>query len=223
MKQSESEGEADQKRGSALVSGVRFELVIAICALLISTLATAASWWQTQATWQQTRIIDEQLSAQVWPYLGFSEGIVKSDTDEFTIENDGLGPAVVRSVSVLVDGRERSSFVDMLHAVLGPNIIRRKAHGESIGLTENAESPGFVLRPGDSQKMLTFRSKTFAKQLILAYRRIDIRACYCAIVPGRCWQMETNGNSDPQPVSACGEDPRDLLHVITVNELFRPF
>jgi hypothetical protein len=223
MKRSESEGEPDQSKVSALIAGVRFELVIAVCALFISTLATAASWWQTQATWQQTRIIDEQLSAQVWPYLGFSEGIVKADTDEFTIENDGLGPAVVRSVAVLVEGRERTSFVDMLHAVLGPNIVRRKAHGESIGLSENAATPGFVLRPGDSQKMLTFRSKTFAKQLILAYRRINIRTCYCAIVPGRCWQTNTAGNSDPQPIAACREDSHDLLHVITVNELFRPF
>ena len=220
MKRSDPEGDADRSRLSALFAGVRFELVIAVCALLISTLATVASWWQTQAAWQQTRIIDEQLSAQVWPYVGFSIGIAKADTDEFTIENDGLGPAVVRSVAVLVDGKERSSFVDMLHTVLGPNIVRRKARGESIGLTENSSGPGFVLRPGDSQKMLAFRSKTFAKQLILAYRRIDIRTCYCAIVPGRCWQMDTAGNSDPQPISACREDPRDLLHVVTVNELF---
>ena len=221
MKRSDSERE--QSKVSALLAGVRFELVIAVCALLISTLATVASWWQTQASWQQTRIIDEQLSAQVWPYVGFNVGIVKADTDEFTIENDGLGPAVVRSVSVLVDGRERSSFVDMLHAILGPNIMRRKAHGESMGLTEDSANPGFVLRPGDSEKMLTFRSKTFAKQLILAYRRISIRTCYCAIVPGRCWQLDTAGNSDPQPVSACREDRHDLLHVTTVNELFRPF
>ena len=223
MKRSESEGKPEHKGQPEPTVGVRFELVIAVCALLISTLATVASWWQTQATWQQTRIIDEQLSAQVWPYVGFSEGLAKADTDEFTIENDGLGPAVIRSVTVLVDGRERSSFVDMLHAILGPDILRRKAHGESIGLAEDAASPGFVLRPGDSQKMLTFRSKTFAKRLILAYQRINIRTCYCAIVPERCWQTNTAAPSDPQPVSACREDRRDLLHVVTVNELFRPF
>ncbi len=223
MKGSQPDEKPERNGRSAFLDGVRFELVIAVCALLISTLATVASWWQTQATWQQTRIVDEQLSAQVWPYVAFTENIVKADTDEFAIENDGLGPAIVRSATVLVDGKERPSFVAMLHAILGPNILGRKARGESIGLTEDSASPGFVLRPGESEKLLTFRSKTFAKRLIIAYQRIDFRMCYCAIVPGRCWRMDTAGTSDPQPIAACREDPRDLLHAAAVNELFRPF
>jgi hypothetical protein len=202
-------------------SEFRLDLVIAVCALLISTLATAASWWQTRATYQQTQIIEEQLSAQVWPYVAFGEGI-NGDADSFTIENDGLGPAVVRSVAMVVDGQERTSFVDVLHAVLGPNIQGRRPHGQSIGITENSASPGFVLRPGDSQTMFAFRSKAFAAPLMRAAGRIDIRACYCAIVPGRCWQT-SNSSSDPHVVSACREDPHDLLHAKPAEDLFRPY
>jgi hypothetical protein len=40
----------------------RLDLVIAICALIVSALATTASWWQS-------RIVAQQLSSQVWPYL----------------------------------------------------------------------------------------------------------------------------------------------------------
>jgi hypothetical protein len=203
-------------------SAFRLDLVIAVCALLISTLATAASWWQTRATYQQTQIIEEQLSAQVWPYVSFGEGI-NGDADSFTIENDGLGPAVIRSVAMFVDGRERTSFVDVLHAVLGPHLQARRPHGQSMGISENSASPGFVVRPGDSETMFAFRSKAFAAPLIRAVGRIEIHSCYCAIVPGRCWQTDSRSPSDARPVSACREDPRDLLHAKPVNDLFRPY
>ena len=219
MKQSESDG---GKNGSAFAVSLRLDLVIAICALLISTLATAASWWQTRATYQQTQIIEEQLSAQVWPYVSFGEGLSRGDTVDFTIGNDGLGPAVIRSVAIFVDGREQRGFVDVLHAVLGPDLQRRHPHGQSIGLSLDFGSPGFVVRPGSSQTMMSFHSKAFATTLIRAAQRIDLRTCYCAIVPGRCWQTSAS-SSDPQPVAQCREDVHDLLHSSSVNELFRPF
>jgi hypothetical protein len=217
-----SEDDAGEKT-SRFALTLRMDLIIAVCALLISTLATAASWWQTRATYEQTHIIEEQLSAQVWPYVGIGEGLAKGDTVSFTIENDGLGPAVVRRVAMFVDGRERSNFVDVLHAVLGPNIQRRRPPGQGIGLNLDYGGPGFVIRPGDSRAMLSFRSKAFAPTLMRALGRIEIRTCYCSIVPGRCWHTTSSTSSDPQPVLQCDEDQRDLLHANSLSELLRPF
>jgi len=111
----------------------RIDIVIALCALLVSTLATAASWYQT-------RVIQQQLSAQVWPYLTVTEDI-SGDLFSLSIENDGLGPAVIRNLSASVDHRPVGTYVDLMHAILGPNIVRRKPPGEKMAMYQNSLSP----------------------------------------------------------------------------------
>jgi hypothetical protein len=87
------------------VKSLRVDVVIAVCALLISTLACMASIFQT-------RVIADQLSATVWPYVDVTTNIVMSPRDtgwSVTIANDGLGPAVLRSVLLTVDGKPMKS------------------------------------------------------------------------------------------------------------------
>ncbi len=43
----------------------------------------------------QTKVLEEQLGAQVWPYVGVTES-VNGDTITIGVSNDGLGPAVFR-------------------------------------------------------------------------------------------------------------------------------
>ncbi len=59
----------DEESVSRIVRGVRFDLAIAVCALLISTIAAGASWWQARVMQAQTHVLEEQLGAQVWPYV----------------------------------------------------------------------------------------------------------------------------------------------------------
>ena len=204
--------------GSGLEHGLRFDLIIAVCALLISALAAGASWWQarlvaaqTHVVEVQTRVLQEQLGAQVWPYVGVSSDF-HNDTAEIAIENDGLGPAVLRSESVALDGRPQRSFIDVLHMVLGANITSRKPHGEHFGLTLNSFSPGDVLRPGQTTVLFAVTSKSFATPIAKAFGRIDISVCYCAIVPGNCWQEATKSSGPPDRMRFCREVPGDLLH-----------
>jgi hypothetical protein len=87
---------------SRTVRGLRFELVMAVCAPLISTLATGASWRQVRVLQAQTQVLQEQLGAQVWPYI---------------------------SVSATGDGVPKSNFIAIMHAVLGPKLVARSARG----------------------------------------------------------------------------------------------
>lgn len=196
---SKDDGKFDSIRRS-----IRVDLVIAVCALLVSSLATAASWWQT-------RVIQQQLSAQVWPYLSVGEA---SDGSVFrlNIANDGLGPAVIRNLSAAVDGKPVGSFTAMMHAILGPHISARRPHGEPLRLDAHSLSPGDVIRAGSSIDALTLKSKHFAPLLLAANARVDITMCYCAILPGTCWFKDTNTTADPKPVSACPELKHDVLH-----------
>ena len=71
--------------------------------LLIATLALLASSGATLSSVYQTHVIANQLSASVWPYL---EAVYSLSTTTANLEvaNDGLGPALVRSASLAVDG-----------------------------------------------------------------------------------------------------------------------
>ncbi len=189
----------------ALARGIRLDLVIAVCALLISSLTTLASWWQT-------RIIRDQLSAQVWPYVSISTTL---DTDDLRVSalNDGLGPAIIRSASASVDGKPMRSLIAVMHAILGPNIIGRSKRGDHLGLSSSVASYGSVLRVGEPYVMFDLRSTRFAKRLALGFDgRVAFRLCYCAIIPGTCWIEDSAAHGDPQTVGACTEDPHDLLH-----------
>jgi hypothetical protein len=199
---------------SKVARAIRLDLFIAIFAVLISCLAAGASWWQGH-------ILQDQLGAQVWPYVSVSIGTDGSSV-KISISNDGLGPAVLRSVSATVDGVPKANFIDIMHAVLGPKIVARVPHGEKINLYLSGERPGSVMRPGDQTVAFELKSKRYALALLRAFPRMTFRTCYCAIIPGKCWLSNSAASTDPQPVQTCYEDPKDLLHAPTIDELLNP-
>ncbi|MGD1066392.1 MAG: hypothetical protein ABR975_06210 [Vulcanimicrobiaceae bacterium] len=190
---------------AGILKGLRIDLLIAICALFMSSLATAGSWWQTH-------VIQQQLNAQVWPYVT-TTATLNPPAMTLTLSNDGLGPAVMGSIVATVDGKPQHSYVAVLHALVGPNLMKRSggkaAHAQfSLG----GLSVGSVLPPGTTKSLFTVRSDTLALPLAKAFGRLAISTCFCAIVPGECWQTTSSGSGAPQRVSACPEIADDLLH-----------
>ncbi len=188
---------ADETR--ELRRGIRIDLVIAICALLVSSLATAASWWQS-------RVVAEQLSAQVWPYVSFSVTF-NDELFAVSVSNDGLGPAVLRTAGLSVDDKPQASFVDALHAMLGTHLIQRakRAGDRHLAATYNSGGPGSVLRAGASITVFSLRSKSWAPKLYREWPRLKMRACYCSI-EGACW-IKDGQAEDPRPVRTCPAEP----------------
>ena len=173
----------------------------------------AASWLQSRETARQTEELEAQLGAQVWPYV--SESINLDDagkTAALDIENDGLGPAVLYSLSATVDGKQQSNYIEVLHAILGTHLVKRKPAHEHMGLQVNNSSVGSVLRPGESLSLFRFSSKHFAMPFVYAYQRIQMSVCYCAIIAGKCWRNDANRDNPPKPVAACPVIPNDILH-----------
>lgn len=208
--------ESDQNPATA--NWLRIDLLIAVCALLISALASGASWWQARVMVAQTEVLRQQLAAQVWPYVAASE-YIDGDTVKLSIDNDGPGPAIIRNASVDVDGIPKRDFVDVMHAILGPHLIARKPHGQHLGVAVNVSSPGSVLRAGTSTVAFALTSKRFAQPFMLAYRRLSVNVCYCAIIPGDCWQSDSASSHDPIPTGSCPERADDLLHA-SMNDVF---
>lgn len=179
-----------------LRKAVRLDLVIAVCALLVSTLATGASWWQTH-------VVAQQLQAQVWPYVTVT-GKLSENEVSYALSNDGLGPAVIRSVVLTVDGKPQRNLVDAMHALVGR--LGNQAHG----LTIAAPSAGSVIRAGETVTMFHLTSPVLAPRLARQTRRVAMRVCYCSIVGG-CWLKESQ-QSDPRPIASCPDARAQQLH-----------
>jgi hypothetical protein len=177
--------------------GIRLDLIIAVCALLISSLATAASWWQS-------RVVAEQLSSQVWPYLTVSTTIDPSYV-QIDIINDGLGPAIVRSVVLTIDGKP---YPDPTHAVKAL-IVKRLG---PIGAQMSDIAPASVIRAGGDVRLVRVNAAWFVPVFAQNARRIDLRLCYCSLL-GKCWRTSSQANGDPQPVQFCPDPGADQFRV----------
>jgi hypothetical protein len=81
-----------------LSRGERVDRMLSLAAGVAAITAVAVSLYQAA-------LAREQLRASAWPYLAQSNSFSGGQPYLRTVRNDGLGPARVRSFSVLVDGR----------------------------------------------------------------------------------------------------------------------
>ena len=179
--------------------GIRLDLIIAVSALLISILATAASWWQS-------RVVAQQLSAQVWPYLSIS---TTYDPQYVSVDvvNDGLGPAIIRSVVLTVDGKPYANPLRAFRRVFKPP-KRGRFGSQMSGL-----SPGSVIRASSSTRLIRINAPWAAEQFAVAVPRVDLRVCYCSLL-GNCWLISARQQtSEPRAISACPDAGADQYHV----------
>jgi hypothetical protein len=82
--------------------------VAAVIAALVGLLALCVSGYTAYIQRQQVR-------AQVWPYL---ETGISGSKRELSLVNKGVGPALIRSVQIYVDGKPQRNW-DAVYAALG--------------------------------------------------------------------------------------------------------
>ena len=77
--------------------GVRADLLIALLALLISTLTATAAIYQGH-------VISNQLSVTVWPYITYKTTASDSGI-QLDVQNVGVGLAIIRGAMLSIDGK----------------------------------------------------------------------------------------------------------------------
>ena len=181
---------ASLKRDSA----GRTDLLIALCALIVSTLTAGAVIYQG-------RLLSSQLSVSVWPYVAF-QTTVSETTIELDIQNVGAGPALVRGAVLLIDGKVQPSLIAGLHE-LGYHYVR----GDDVTLS--SIGPGEVLRAADTVAIAHIRSRAFAQKAAALQKRVRLHVCYCSIL-GDCWLAQSEVES-PIAVKSCDEAARGAI------------
>lgn len=161
------------------------DAVAALIAALIGVLALLVSGYTAYIQRQQVR-------AQVWPRLLLanftSEGAMK-------MLNKGVGPAIVRSVEVAVDGRSQRGWKEVVSALgLHPSPLRTSTISDYV-ISANEQVPVVVF--ADAGRFREFRDASRG--------RMTIDICYCSTLDD-CWTYRDRmDDSRPAvaPVGAC--------------------
>lgn len=133
--------------------GVIIASLVGLLALLVSGYT---AWIQRQ-----------QVRAQVWPHLTVA---YQDSGYKLTVFNKGMGPAIVRSVRVTVDGKPQPDWERVLGAL-----------GLPVADYGHSTIAGTVLGPGDALSVVVFPDEpAYARfrRAMSAHGLMDI--CYCS-------------------------------------------
>ena len=145
----------------------------------------------------QTALAREQQRASAWPYVAQSNSYVTGRPYERLVENEGIGPARVRSFRVLVDDRPVATWGAAVRALTDlpdSNVVY-----SSLGR-------GSVLPPGAGRTLLQLPPGPQARRFWSeAQTRLTTIVCYCSVYD-ECWEADSR-RDEPTPVRACTDDP----------------
>jgi hypothetical protein len=143
----------------------------------------------------QAKLSRDQAKAAVWPYL--ISGNSGENGYARIVQNVGLGPAIVGSFEIHVDGTPMHSWrevADSLHVPISFKGSRSTTfrHGLVVPIGANIH----LIELPDSADILLIRSH-------LSHLRTYI--CYCSLYDD-CWALDSD-ISTPNKVKACKDDP----------------
>jgi hypothetical protein len=148
----------------------------------------------------------QQVRAAVWPILEY--GTSNEPKIRFTLDNKGVGPAIIRNVVVRVDGEAVRNWYGALQKLLGPGEYKFTQSTIS-GHTFSAGESMDVMVPHDSDGgPLTFeKSGALWTALNKERGRVAIEICYSSTL-GNCWilRRDANGHSTTTEVRSCPDN-----------------
>jgi hypothetical protein len=144
----------------------------------------------------EVRMMREHDRISVWPYLS----VFNSDTGgnySLNLRNAGIGPALIGSFEVVVDGKPRKNW--------GEAIDLFKVDLAGVPSSYSHVGRGVVLLPGANVRVLEIGGGPAASAFHHeAQRRMHARICYCSLYE-QCWIQDAALADEPQPVRACAE------------------
>jgi hypothetical protein len=147
----------------------------------------------------EARMTREHDKLSVWPYVGTYHTMTDSGTS-FEVQNVGIGPAVVRSFQLRVDGKRRRDWGDVLGALGVPSLEGVPNYYSSFGR-------GTVILPGKQIRLFYIGAGNAARVFHReAGPRMVARVCYCSLYQD-CWVVEDSASTEPREVRACADDP----------------
>lgn len=157
---------------------INIELLLGISATFLSLAALIVSVFQT-------KIAREQQQASVWPRVAASSGVLDLNFI-YVVTNQGVGPAIVKSIETFYKGRKYATL---------PMLLREQTGHLNGGFVYGSLEPEDVLKAGDEYEMFKLMrndeplSDKLAK--VVNDSSFHFRIRYADIY-GNCWQLDNN-------------------------------
>lgn len=176
-----------------------FETVGSITAIVVGVAALYVSW-------DQGRVMREEVRASVWPAVQL-DGFVSRDESTISaglnLSNAGVGPALIRRISVFHEGELLSGFDEVasrMPADADPS--RQSVTGRILGAGDRIEAFSFRYPLGDDPADAVELERAMSQSW-----RVEV--CYCSSL-GQCWIARADG-SIPLEAEACEQTPGSRL------------
>jgi hypothetical protein len=153
---------ADTKRRKPVRKGIKYEIVIAVAATIVSVCALGTTLYQTY-------ILQQQQHAAVWPRLNlFHSYVLEADKPFYrlSIRNVGIGPAIIRKVTIQYNNE---SFRDL--AQMAQYIAKQHTSTDSTaaGYTDFSDlKPDMVIPQQEKTDLLQVNRQTYLPFLVKA-------------------------------------------------------
>ena len=169
---SETRRPSDESQVAGAQRAIRWDALAAIIASLVGLLALIVAGYTAYIQRQQVR-------AQVWPYLISGNNDL---TQSLVVNNKGVGPAVVRTVQLWINGKPQSDWNRVVANMgLPPH--------QFFQATINHD----VLSPGEELQIIRFPEKALWQRFkTAASNRMAMDICFCSTL-GECW-ISSNKN-----------------------------
>jgi len=170
-----SQPDPDQQALPTERRAVEWDAVAAIIASLVGFLALLVAGYTAYVQRYTAEIQNRQVQAQVWPWL---EAGNNDNVYSIEVINKGVGPAIVRSAQIFVDGKPQPDWKHVLKA-LGALPHR---------FSQSTLNPS-VLTPGEKVSVIQFlNNDDYARFRAAAVAHLTlINICYCSTL-GDCWR-----------------------------------
>jgi hypothetical protein len=133
----------------------------------------------------------QQVRAAVWPILEFDSS--NQPDIHLTLSNKGVGPAIIKHVTVTYDDQPVHNWNEALEKMLGPgkhNYSESDMHDHVLSAGESMTV--FTPRDPENNPIAYDRSNPLWMKMNEDRFRVTVQICYCSTL-GECWTLRAGG------------------------------
>lgn len=167
---------------------LKTEMIIALWATFVSIATLVVYIYQARVMIRQAEIMQSQQHISVWPYLETLTTTMvlgdKPDEAYFEIENKGIGPAIVKQVTMKVDGVIMKGNNELFETMIGKT--------DTLSISTIAVK-NRVIAPGEKIRAFHIIGDDLVKRFAIAFqkKKFEYIICYCSVYK-ECWSSSEN-------------------------------
>jgi len=151
------------------------EMIVAWSAMFISLLALLATMYEAN-------LERENQLLSVWPRLTIQDSVSDSHGYSIRVSNKGLGPAIIKSTKIKLDGKQLNSWQDVFKKL--------KISGSFTTVTSTLNAS--IISQNETVTVVKIAEANTGYKVGKDRERIDLEVCYCSVYED-CW-LVTKGN-----------------------------